>query len=524
MSYPKELNLNKRYRIKLIQKAKQDIKLQQTLLEKSRRDILFFINTFGFTYNPRLSKPVIPFITYSFQDSFLDDISKQIENGTDCFVEKSRDMGFSWMTVALQVWGFIKGWNSLYGSYKQDYVDEQGNMDSHFERIRFFTSKLPKWFLPSDLVEKYMNISSKELQTEISGDVGENFGTGGRRKFVILDEFALWQYDSTAFRKTKDVTNCRIFGGTPNGRMNLYGKVMTDHRDYRHLQFKKYTLHWTKHPLKTQEWYEQEKMKRTKIDMAKELDISYEDSVTGAVYPEFNVHSKLDKVTFNPEWPLYTSWDFGRDMTAIIWIQKDYHTNTNYVVDAFQKTNCDIDFFVPFMTGKVDTRFGYTESELAIINKHQDWYKNYAGHFGDPYSLDQRNSLSINTIRKQLNIAGIDVHCKRDTTVHDRIQKTALALRRLTIDKDLVDFIQAIQQSRYPEVRETAQPTSEKILPIHNYLSHFRTACEYWFDNEPEQIQQDNKPVTYTQTTQQPEFKTDLEEYFQDEKERVRYL
>lgn len=65
---------------------------------------------------------------------------------------------------------------------------------------------------PDDIISKHKSISSKNLWAEIWGDVGENFGTGWRRKAIFMDEFPLWRDDEKAFRKTKDVTNCRIIG------------------------------------------------------------------------------------------------------------------------------------------------------------------------------------------------------------------------------------------------------------------------------------------------------------------------
>ena len=344
---------------------------------------------FCWTYDPRLDDPHRPFISYDFQAKFIMDIVECIELGKDNCTEKSRDMGYSWMMVVVCVWGFLfKGWSSLYGSYKENFVDKQGDMDSFFERIRYVVGRLPKWMRPADLLDKYMTLSSKELGCSITGDSGENFGTGGRQKFVILDEFALWSNAEKAFRKTKDVTNCRCFGGTPEGRYNVYGKIMTEHADYVHLDIKKFRLHWLDHPLKTQEWYEKEKGERLKIDVAKELDISYDDSVTGAVYKDFTSVAKFGRYNFNPGLRLYSCWDFGRDMTAIIWYQKDFETDEIFIIDAYQKADKDIDYFVPFITGEVEmvagVAVGYDDDEVDKILEHGKWVKAYANH-NEPY-------------------------------------------------------------------------------------------------------------------------------------------
>ena len=192
------------------------------------------------------------------------------------------------------------------------------------------------------------------------------------------------------------MTNCRCFGGTPEGRYNVYGKIMTEHADYVHLDIKKFRLHWLDHPLKTQEWYEKEKGERLKIDVAKELDISYDDSVTGAVYKDFTSVAKFGRYNFNPGLRLYSCWDFGRDMTAIIWYQKDFETDEIFIIDAYQKADKDIDYFVPFITGEVEmvagVAVGYDDDEVDKILEHGKWVKAYANHFGDPYNIDNRSA------------------------------------------------------------------------------------------------------------------------------------
>ena len=55
---------------------------------------------------------------------------------------------------------------------------------------------------------------------------------------------------------------------------------MTNHKDYAHLLIHKIRLLWNQHPLKTNAWYELQKVERTSIDLAKEVDISYETSVS----------------------------------------------------------------------------------------------------------------------------------------------------------------------------------------------------------------------------------------------------
>jgi hypothetical protein len=98
-------------------------------------------------------------------------------------------------------------------------------------------------------------------------------------------------------------------------------------------------------------------------------------------------------------------------------------------------------------------------------------------------------------VASKLKAKGIILHWKQGkdiTTVEERITKTALSFKNLCVNEDLHDFIQAIQQSKYPSEKENSESTTEKTKPIHNVYSHFRTALEYYFDNAPKPIKEKN--------------------------------
>lgn len=489
--YPKDYNENLKYRDNVITKAQKDKELRSLLMAKCKEDIVFFLNVFCWTFDPRKEESHLPFITYEFQDTHLHKMVECAEKGEDFVFDKSRDMGASWMAVGFQVWALLfKQWSVLYGSYKEDYVDEKGNLDSNFERVRYVMEKLPKWMKPNDLVDKYMGISSNKLGCDISGDSGMNFGTGGRRRVVLMDEFSYWQNDKTAYRKTRDVTNCRIIWGTPNGRFNVFGKMMTNHQEYRHIKMLKDSILWRKHPEKTQKWYENEKLRRTAFDMAVEIDLSYDMSVQGAVYRDFQNMVTFNPVQYNPQLKTYTSWDFGRDMTAIIWWQKDINTNELFIIDSFQKSaaqmpSIEVDFFAAFITGEPAQGWEYNQMEMDLIEKHRPWRNSYTGHYGDPYNSDSKTINTSSSIKDILSKHNIYISFNRESSLEERIRKTITSLKRITIDDSQSDLIMAMQQSRYPALKEGGEATKEKTKPIHDANSHYRTAFEYFIDNEP---------------------------------------
>lgn len=498
--YSKDKKENLLQRFKFISDAKDDLELQELLKIQCKNDPLFFFNIFLWTYKPKAVwnewEPTdnnLPFITYPFQDDFILQIVECIEKWLDNSTEKSREMWFSWQILWIWLWGFLfKWWSWLIWSYKQDYVDTQWNMDSSFERLRYMIDKLPKWMIPNDLISKYMSISSKTLWAEMAWDSWDNFGTGWRRKWIFMDEFALWRTDETAFRKTKDVTNCRIIWWTPEWKFNVYGKIMTNHPDYEHLEIKKIRLHWRLHPLKDQEWYETQKRQRTKLDVAKELDISYDDSVTWAVYPFFNDMVKIWKYEYNPDLKTYTSWDFGRDANVVIVWQKDFKFNKLYIIKSFEKINRDIQKFASFITWKPTNWYTYTAEELKEI-EYMSNITNYSWHFWDPYNWSARQTNASQSIKEILDDMWIYLHLKHWTTIESRITDTILSLNRISIDEQNVNLIESMIQSRYPKTKEWSETTREKTKPIHDWNSHYRTAFEYFIDNEPKSITKKKK-------------------------------
>ena len=76
-------------------------------------------------------------------------------------------------------------------------------------------------------------------------------------------------------------------------------------------------------------------------------------------------------------------------------------------------------------------------------------------------------------------------------------------MNRIHIDKDQTELIESIKQSHYPQIRENSQSTADTRKPVHDENSHFRTALEYFIDNEPKGAAMTERAVT-----------VDYEDYF----------
>lgn len=82
-----------------------------------------------------------------------------------------------------------------------------------------------------------------------------------------------------------------------------------------------------------------------------------------------------------------------------------------------------------------------------------------------------------------------------------QIQMTKSNIHKYKISDRCVDFNDCILNARYPEVKEGTNGTSAKVLPVHNWTSHFRSALEYlttyFIENEVKQTNKvivDNRP------------------------------
>lgn len=475
---------NTRYQNMLLraQILDKDYQHKAEIKELAKRDSTIFFDLLLRTYDPRATPSNIPFILYPFQREYIRALEQLVEKWEDGRIEKSRDMGFSWLTAWFILHRFLfHQESSLLGSYKLNYTDQYWDMSSLFEKLRFMIERLPKWLIPDDLIQTFCTISSKKLGAEITWDAWKKFGTGGRKTIVFMDEFQYWEFDKVALRKTKDVAKTRIFWGTPEGLDNVYGKVMTNHPDYRHMHINKITLKRNQHPTKTPKRYEIQKLTRTELDLAQEVDISYEASTVGAVYPLFNRMANITKFEYNPNRPTYTGWDFGRDMNAVIIAQVNPANNDLYILDCYQVQDYHVKQFGSIIINKALPEFIYSAEDRKTMARMQNY--RYTYHYWDPYNIASKQTNASKSINDHLHELGINMNWKRGSTVRSRISQVQLMLPRMHFNEpQVMDVISAVRNSRYSNPA-TREPTTTNLEPIHNEYSHLRTALEYLIDN-----------------------------------------
>lgn len=281
---PKDYLANLAFREQMVREGGADRDAAEEIWIMCKRDILFYVNTFVWTYDPRTEAAAEPFITYPFQDEALLEILDAFGK-RDLLIEKSRDMGASWicLTAMEHQWHFEDLQSFLMVSRKEGLVDSPGDSKSLFWKVDFILDNQPMWLLPR-INRTKLHLGNADNGSVIDGEsTTGDVARGDRRRAILLDEFAYVDNGHRVLSATADATPCRLLNSTPNGGT---GNAFYDMRQ---LGTKRLTFHWTRHPEKAKglyydddnlprsPWYDEETKRRpSKREIAQELDIDYE--------------------------------------------------------------------------------------------------------------------------------------------------------------------------------------------------------------------------------------------------------
>ncbi|MBD3224936.1 MAG: hypothetical protein GF313_09410 [Caldithrix sp.] len=390
--------------------------------------IIRFFENHLWTHEPRghilnmygkefMKTSALPFLLFDFQKRAVLEICNHIDIGRDILIDKSRDMGISWLIIGGVLlyywWKPDSGNDFLAGSRKLEYVDKKGATDTLFEKFRYNLYRLHPSMFPAGFNEnKHDNvayINNPDSGSYMKGEANNaNFATSGRYKAIFADEFSKWEEtDGQAWTSMGDSSPCRIVVSTPWGMG----------RKFANLRFSEaidvLTFHWSEHPIKgAGKWRGEHPFKKSKdvwlsawyldecerrkddylTNIGQELDIDYLSS--GTPYFDNLLLQERYKETLNKyEVKEYDFEKIGNDEIQLfeqyagrIKIYKEpvpgwqyrylivadvaqglekMDNSVMYVYDRVEKI--DVAYFV----GRVDT------SALALILRHFGyWYNN----------------------------------------------------------------------------------------------------------------------------------------------------
>lgn len=311
---PKDPVANLIFRQKLLKECETDIIAQEQVKAMFDEDLLFAINAFYWTFDPRRAEsPAIPFITWDFQDECFELQEDCLLNGKDLLYDKSRDMGASWILLS----HFHHRWMTkamqsfLMVSRNESYVDESGNPKTLFWKLDFINKNLPGWLVPP-LERKLLHLGNLLNGSTIDGEstTGE-VARGDRRTAILLDEFASVPNSYDVMSATMAATRCRFFNSTPKGPSGAFYDLATSTTS----DVARKSLHWSRHPIYSKNlyysedgkprspWYDEQCRRCANMaEIRQELDIDY----TAGSYQFFDPANVLAYITKFAQHPRYT--------------------------------------------------------------------------------------------------------------------------------------------------------------------------------------------------------------------------
>jgi len=243
-----------------------------------------FINDWGMTFDPRNAEiglpSTIPFTLFPRQREYVDWIYDRWQKREDGLTEKSRDMGVSWLCVAIAVWMwlFYPGTVIGFGSRKEEYVDKIGDPKALFWKVRQFIELLPREFRPKgwngEKHAPHMRILNPENGSSIIGEAGDNIGRGNRTSIYFKDESAFYEHADAIDAALSQTSNCKIDVSTPNGNGNAF------YRKRHGGKIPVFAFHWTQDPRKDEVWYKKQCDILDPVIVAQEIDIDYNASTS----------------------------------------------------------------------------------------------------------------------------------------------------------------------------------------------------------------------------------------------------
>lgn len=280
-----------------------------------------FIGHWCNTVDPRNAGGVdalvrMPFVLFRRQEELVQFLHECLMAEESGLVEKSRDMGATWASVAFSVWlwlfqpGSSVGW----GSRKAVLVDRIGDMDSIFEKARSLIRGLPRVLWPRGFGEDcmtYMKILNPESESSITGESGDDIGRGGRKRIYFKDESAHYERPESIEAALADNTRVQIDISSVHGLGNVFhrrresGVEWEPGRGVTAGKTQVFIMDWRDHPAKDQAWYDAREAKAIDDGLLhvfrQEVDRSYDASVEGTIIPAEWVRSAIDAHEKIPE-------------------------------------------------------------------------------------------------------------------------------------------------------------------------------------------------------------------------------
>lgn len=264
---PKDRLANIRWRKTLLIKAESSESFRNHLITlcaaRTRRGkpsidgLLFWLNAFGWTYIKRVVSPdgssraavghecCVPFVTWPKQDVLAREILSGIVDGHSMAVDKAREMGMSWLILAVfqWLWQFFPFMDFMHISRDESLVDKAHDPSTLFGKHDFLMKRQPDWLLPRYRRTHLSLINVSNGSTIIGKSTTGKQGHGGRLTAMLIDEAARIDALRELWNGAADTTDCRIVNSTAFGA-SFFHQILTSGK------VKVLDFPWWEHPEK----------------------------------------------------------------------------------------------------------------------------------------------------------------------------------------------------------------------------------------------------------------------------------
>ncbi len=244
----KQAKANVEQRVKMLRACLNNPLARASMIAACRQDLLLWVNLFVWQVDPKrpgvLGMPG-PFVTYEFQDRALLKMLGWVERGKDGLLEKSRQMGASWMMLMLFVWLWLfHDWQTFLFISRNEMAVEDKTPNSLFWKIDFLLKHLPDWMTPRQFRRNKKFFGNDDRNSFIFGEASTGkANVGGNTTAMGVDEFSQIDEDYEVLHRTSDATRCRIFNGTHLGLDTAFYELT------KRVDMEKLVLHWSEHPV-----------------------------------------------------------------------------------------------------------------------------------------------------------------------------------------------------------------------------------------------------------------------------------
>lgn len=482
---PEDIN-----KLTFFEKKKLALIIKQ-MRDRAANDPIYFCDNFLRTHDATKNPSDLPFKLYPYQKRYIRRLLKCIDDGEDIFVDKTRQMGVTYTTLALflWLWLFRPGFTALIGSRKQDLVDgrkggEIGSKDeSLFAKLGYMLERLPPFLLPLGFEKRkhftYMTLINPENGSAITGESSNpNFSRGGNFSTILLDEFAFWDDGWAVWGATADSTKCRIVVTTP-GKKPSKAKRLRFGLDGEKILI--YPIPWKEHPEKnTAKWLDAEKERRGEEDFNREIMMDWGLSIKGRIYPELE-KAQYGKFPFIPDEQLYVSGDYGLDGTVFLFWQRNPKNGKWRLIDSISYEEEPIEYSFPLWGKPIDSAFIYDSFFLRAIEEISKYPP--AIHFGDPSINKRSGNKEKESDRDKLAKIGVYViSYTQDNSIDYRVKQTKIFLKNgLEVNESDRNYIalDMMKAYRWKQWDEDHESTATFRKPVHDSSSHFATSMEF---------------------------------------------